>query len=168
MGVPGPPRLLEVMHTRHGKLPWADAVRAGHRAGRERLAPFATRAGDDREGQEPRGEPGGPRLFFTADGQPHPAGARLRNPEYAKTLRTLAAKGMDAFYTGEIAGDIVKAVTGHPVNPGTLSLADLADYRVRDVEPLCGRLSRLAPLRHAAILVRRHRRAPDAGRAREP
>ena len=40
-------------------------------------------------------------------------GTLLRNPAYAKTLRAMAAKGSDAFYTGEIAADIVAAVRNH-------------------------------------------------------
>ncbi len=65
-----------------------------------------------------------------------PAGTLLRNPAAAKTLRLLAAKGADAFYTGEVAADIVATVRGH-ANPGTMTLEDLAGYRVRDAEPLC-------------------------------
>jgi gamma-glutamyltranspeptidase/glutathione hydrolase len=75
-------------------------------------------------------------LYFMADGAPKPAGTILRNPEAAKTLRLLAARGADAFYTGEVAADIVATVRGH-ANPGSMTLEDLAGYRVRDAEPLC-------------------------------
>jgi gamma-glutamyltranspeptidase/glutathione hydrolase len=74
--------------------------------------------------------------LFDAAGKIKPVGTMVRNPAYAATLRRLAAKGADAFYTGEIADDMVAAVRTH-ANPGTLSLDDLAPYRVRDVEPVC-------------------------------
>ncbi|MBK7658162.1 MAG: gamma-glutamyltransferase [Betaproteobacteria bacterium] len=138
VGVPGLPRLLEVMHARHGKLPWA-ALFAPAIALAENGWPLSPRVhGMIAKDKSLAANAAARAYFFTADGQAHPAGTLLRNPAYAKTLRTLAAKGMDAFYAGDIAEDIVKAVSAHPVNPGTLSLADLADYRVRDVEPLCG------------------------------
>ena len=37
VGVPGALRMLELAHREHGRLPWADALRAGDRACRERL-----------------------------------------------------------------------------------------------------------------------------------
>ncbi len=61
----------------------------------------------------------------------------LRNPAYARTLRAIAAGGADAFYTGAIARDIVDTVTQHPFNPGDITLADLAGYRVIVREPVC-------------------------------
>jgi len=60
----------------------------------------------------------------------------LRNPAYAQTLRALATGGADAFYAGPIAADIVAAVTG-AANPGKMTLADLAGYRVVERPPVC-------------------------------
>jgi gamma-glutamyltranspeptidase/glutathione hydrolase len=83
------------------------------------------------------GEPAARAYFLAADGKPKAAGTVLRNPEFAATLQRMAGEGADAFYRGEIARDIVAAVRGHPRNPGLLSLDDLADYRIRDVAPVC-------------------------------
>jgi gamma-glutamyltranspeptidase/glutathione hydrolase len=138
VGVPGLPRLIEVMHARHGKLPWASLFEPAI-ALAEKGWPLSKRVQSMIAADKRLADDAALRTaFFTADGKPQAAGAILRNPEYARTLRALAARGADAFYSGEIAADVVKAVAGHPVNPGTLSLSDLADYRVRDVEPLCG------------------------------
>ena len=51
----------------------------------------------------------------------------------------IAAGGADAFYKGEIARDIVDTVRSHPTHPGDITLADLAGYKARVREPVCGR-----------------------------
>ncbi|GAM57084.1 gamma-glutamyltranspeptidase [Vibrio ishigakensis] len=49
----------------------------------------------------------------------------------------MATYGANAFYQGDIANDIVKAVTNHPIKPGNLSTQDLARYRVIERNPVC-------------------------------
>jgi gamma-glutamyltranspeptidase / glutathione hydrolase len=138
VGTPGTPRLLEVAHARHGKLPWAKLFEPAIELSENgfaltpRVHQLLTRDKGLIDQPESRA------YFFTADGKPKPAGTLIRNPELARTLRLMAAKGADAFYTGEVAADIAAAVAKHPKNPGSLSVEDLASYRVRDVEPLCG------------------------------
>jgi gamma-glutamyltranspeptidase / glutathione hydrolase len=61
---------------------------------------------------------------------------------YAATLRRLAKEGASAFYSGAIAQDIVDTVRSHPTNPGDMTLADLAGYRVKVRGPLCDRYRR--------------------------
>ena len=138
VGVPGTPRLLEVAHARHGRLDWAALFQPAIEIAEKGFA-MSPRlfelVGKDKSLAD---QPATRAYFFGADGKPLPVGTLVKNPEYAKTLRAMAAKGSDAFYTGEIAADIVAAVRGHK-NPGTMTLEDLSGYRVRDVEPLCGR-----------------------------
>ena len=137
VGTPGTPRLLEVAHARYGKLPWKTLFEPAI-ALAEKGFPVSPRfhklAGDDKGLAD---EPGAKEYFFNADGTPKAVGTTIRNPQFAATLRAMADGGADAFYTGDIAKDMVAAVRGHK-NPGALSLEDLAAYRVRDVEPLCG------------------------------
>jgi len=137
VGTPGTPRLLEVAHARYGKLPWKALFEPAIELAEKGfpVSPrFAKLAGEDKGLAD---EPAARAYFFDAEGKPKAVGATMRNPAFAATLRAMAEKGADAFYTGEIAQDIVKAVNSHR-NAGTLSLDDLASYRVRDVEPLCG------------------------------
>jgi gamma-glutamyltranspeptidase/glutathione hydrolase len=136
VGVPGVPRLLEVAHARHGRLPWATLFGPAI-AIAEKGFPISRRLHlHIGERKDMAAQPAMRDYFFTLEGAPKPVGTVIRNPELAKVLRLMAAKGADAFYAGEVAADIVAAVRGH-ANPGTLSLDDLAGYRVRDVEPLC-------------------------------
>ena len=100
------------------QAPLGRALRAGHRDRGEGLPDVAT--GCTRSCPRTRRWPANAAArayFFGADGQAKPAGTLLRNPEYAKTLRLLAAKGADAFYAGDVAADIVATVRGH-ANPG--------------------------------------------------
>jgi gamma-glutamyltranspeptidase/glutathione hydrolase len=117
VGVPGVPRLLEVLHREHGRLPWArlfePAIRLAEKGFTKtrRLARLLER--------EPQMQP-----FF--------AGERIVNPGYAATLRELASEGAGAFYRGPIAAAIVRVVAAD------LTLADLAGYRVIERAPVCG------------------------------
>lgn len=136
VGVPGTPRLLEEAHRRWGRANWpglfTDAIALAEdgftvsprlaesvASGAERLAVFAPGAD-----------------YFLPDGAPLTAGARLTNPDYADTLRQIAARGADAFYTGAIAADII-AATRTPVHPGLLTPEDLARYQVIERAAVC-------------------------------
>jgi gamma-glutamyltranspeptidase/glutathione hydrolase len=68
---------------------------------------------------------------FYIDGKPPVAGQFFRNPDLAKTFRLLAAGGRDALYKGEIARAIVAK---SEALGGTMTLADLADYKGEWVE----------------------------------
>jgi gamma-glutamyltranspeptidase / glutathione hydrolase len=137
VGVPGTPRLIELAHLRYGKLPWSKVFEPAITLA-EKGFPVSPRL--HRSIAEDKGladEPAARAYFFDERGEPKAAGTILRNPAFAATLRKIAAQGADAYYTGDIARDIVSAVHAHR-NPGTLTAEDLAAYRVRDVEALCG------------------------------
>ena len=137
VGVPGTVRLLEVAHARHGKLPWPTlfepAIFLAEKGWMMSPRVHAMLAADPALARNPAARA----YFYDASGPALTPGHVLLNPEYARTLRLIAQKGSDAFYTGEVAADIVAAVRGH-ANPGSMTLEDLSGYRVRDVEPLCG------------------------------
>jgi gamma-glutamyltranspeptidase/glutathione hydrolase len=138
VGTPGTPRLLEVAHARYGALPWKALFEPAIAIAQNGfpVSPRLFRQLGAEQGL--LDEPPTRAYFYGADGKPKPAGSIIRNPEFARTLRAIAEHGADAFYRGEIARDMVEAVRRHPRNPGTLSLDDLAGYKVRDVEPVCG------------------------------
>jgi gamma-glutamyltranspeptidase/glutathione hydrolase len=138
VGTPGTPRLLEVAHARHGRLAWKDLFEPAI-ALAEKGFPVSERLNRQLATEQLKFNETARAYFFGADGKPRPVGTILRNPEFAATLRAIAAGGADAYYTGEIARDIAGAVRSHPSGAGTLSTDDLASYRVRDVDPLCGK-----------------------------
>jgi gamma-glutamyltranspeptidase / glutathione hydrolase len=137
VGVPGVMRLLEQAHSEHGRLPW-EAL----------FAPAITLAEDGFE-ISPRLHgllqrfaglarvPAFRDYFYDDEGAPLPVGHRLANPDYAATLRLLAAEGVEPMYTGTLARDIVSVVRDNDVAAGRLTMDDLADYRIRRLAPLC-------------------------------
>lgn len=136
VGTPGTVRLLELSHRLHGRLPWErlfePAIRLaedGFEVG-DRLASLVA---GDRENMRQDAI----RDYFLPGGEPIAAGSTLRNPDYAATLRAIAQNGASAFYSGEIAQDIVDAVQGFEANPGRLETEDLTNYRVAVREPVC-------------------------------
>ena len=76
--------------------------------------------------------------FYHPDGTPLAEGEIYRNPEYAGSLRLIAAGGSKAFYTGEIAQAIVDKVQHAPVNQGGMTLEDLAGFKALERPPVCG------------------------------
>ena len=73
------------------------------------------------------------RRVWLPGGRAPRAGEVFRNPEFASTLTTIASKGVDSFYQGEIARQIVQTVQEAG---GVLTEADLADYHPEWVEPI--------------------------------
>jgi gamma-glutamyltranspeptidase / glutathione hydrolase len=134
VGVPGAVRLLELAQREHGKLAWhalfdpAIALARDGFAMPPRLAAAIAPMAD---------ESGARVVYFNADGSPKKAGERIFNPALADTMALIATQGADVLYEGPIAREVVARVRGHK-RPGTLSLADLANYRPIKREAVCG------------------------------
>jgi len=137
VGVPGVLAMLELAHTEHGKLAWRDLFPPAIALARDgfavppRLAAWLERAPSLRDDPDIRA------TYFNADGSPKKRGDRVANPALAEAMHLIADQGVQAFYQGAIAVEMVKRVRNH-VRPGSLSLADLADYRPIKREALCG------------------------------
>jgi gamma-glutamyltranspeptidase/glutathione hydrolase len=137
VGVPGVLRMLEAAHRRHGRIAWAKLFDPAIRLA-EQGFPMSPRLNQLLEGERAlRGDAAARAIYYGSDGQPRPVGALVFNPEYAATLRAIATFGADAFYTGAIAQDMVRAVAAHR-RPGDLALEDLQRYRAIEREPVCG------------------------------
>jgi gamma-glutamyltranspeptidase / glutathione hydrolase len=137
VGVPGAMRMLERAHRDHGRLPWAKlfdpAIEIAERGFEVSPRLFQLLNGFKRfaRGDDFR------RYFYEPNGDPHPVGFTLKNPEYAATLRELAAKGAEPLYTGDLAAEIAAKVQNNNVRAGRLTADDLAKYRAHVGEPLC-------------------------------
>ncbi|MGE0597251.1 MAG: gamma-glutamyltransferase family protein [Hyphomonadaceae bacterium] len=139
IGAPSLVAMLALAHEDHGRLPWArlfdPAIRLAENgfAVSPRMHRLVSRAGERgrlRSDFQTRA------YFFDAEGAPWPVGQILRNPEYAATLRAIAADGPRALHTGPIADAIVAAAQRGP-RAGSLSHEDLRAVTPRRVEPVC-------------------------------
>jgi gamma-glutamyltranspeptidase / glutathione hydrolase len=107
VGVPGLVAMLDLAHDRHGRLPWSELLEPAIRLAEEGV-PMP-----ERMRRQARGDfglamfPDVRRAFVKPARDAEP---RLRNAEYANTLRTLAAGGARAFYEGEISASLVERV----------------------------------------------------------
>ncbi len=140
VGVPGMMRLLEMMHKKSGRVIWKDlfvpAITLAEKGFTvsPRLAALV-----DYDYEHLTQGSTATKLYFMPDSvTPVMEGDVLKNAPYARTLRTLAAQGAGAFYTGEPAQAIVKTVQEHLKNPGLITLEDLSDYKAIERKTVCG------------------------------
>ncbi len=82
-----------------------------------------------------RKHPGSARVFIKKDGSAYKQGDLFKQPELAKTLELISAKGKDGFYTGTTADLIVAEMKR---GSGLITAADLADYKSVWREPIKG------------------------------
>jgi len=73
--------------------------------------------------------------IYLKDGLPAEPGDTIKNPDLARTLKLVAAKGADAIYKGEIAKKIADEVQKQG---GILTVEDLASYKVEVRKPVVG------------------------------
>lgn len=135
-GVPGAVAMLATAHGDHGKLPWGTLFGSAERTADDgfivspRLGKLL--AGDYAENSAPDVVA----YFRTAEGRRMTTGDLLKNPAYADFLRRLAAQGPAAMYSGQTAARIVARTRAGPLG-GSMTMADLANYRPVKREALC-------------------------------
>jgi len=140
VGTPGAVRMLEFAYQDNGKLPWSGLFASGIKlatdgfkiSGRLADAIVANKASllVDAEATA---------YFYgpAPDYAPKALGTLLQNPSYADTLKSIAAGGASALYTGVLAQAIVDKIkapvgsgpTAITLTPGLTELSDLAAYK---------------------------------------
>ena len=137
VGVPGMLRVMELAHRRHGRLAWSQVLEPTIELAQNGF-PISDRLQQQiAKSRQLHAQPAARAYFYDDAGNPFLTGHLLKNPGMADTLRSVAQQGVDAFYCGPIARDIVAAVRNHLV-PGDMTLEDLAGYQARQREPICG------------------------------
>ena len=135
-GVPGTVRGMEMAHKKFGKLPWADVVTPAAKLAEEGFVLTKTMANslnnilkekaDDTEFQF---------CFRKPDKTAWKAGDTLIQKDLAWTLKLIATKGPDAFYTGEIGELLDKEMKR---GGGYITMEDLAAYKAIERKPIQG------------------------------
>jgi len=142
---PGTVRALATMLERWGTISWAQALGPATRIAEEGFVVSSHLA----EGWQSRAaypesctlldriqaNDEARRIYLHPDGRPYAAGEVLRNPDYAHTLRQLAANGPDDLYTGALARRMSDDLAA---NGSFVTAGDLAAYQLREPEPVVG------------------------------
>lgn len=137
VGVPGNIQLMAQTHRKWGKLPWATVFKPAIRLSDKGFIVNKTLESRLQGIQRLWSNFDEARAIYWRDGKPIPAGTTLKNPKLAATLKLLAKKGPDAFYSGTVASQIVNAVTTSKLNPGDMTMTDLAQYRAKEQQAVC-------------------------------
>ncbi len=132
-GIPGLPAALVELAERFGRLPLRDSLAPAIRLARSGVSidrVYRERAGWRLAAMRQDAETA--RIFLDKGEIPEEFGL-LRQPELARTLEQLGTKGIQGFYAGTVAAQLVKAVRDAG---GIWTLKDLADYRIVERQPL--------------------------------
>jgi gamma-glutamyltranspeptidase/glutathione hydrolase len=132
-GIPGLPAALVHVAKNYGKLPLEKSLAPAIRLAKEGWVfgpKNAALLGARREvlaGNAPAAK------LFLPGGEMPVVGARMLNPDYARTLELIASQGADGFYRGDFARRLAEGVKGAG---GLWTVEDLAQYEVKEREPL--------------------------------
>jgi gamma-glutamyltranspeptidase len=136
--IPGVVAGLEYLYKTYGsgKVSWADLIEPAIKLADEGFILDESLPTSIAEGRRFLAKwPEAARIYLP-DGKVPKPGDRFFNKDYAETLRAIARDGADAFYRGDIARRIVDDLQE---NGGIISMADLAQYRAIEREPIVGR-----------------------------
>ena len=156
-GVPGTLPLLAKAHAKFGKLAWpalfAPALEAASKgfpmpAYMHQILSAPTAAKD---------HPDMLALYFDEAQKVKPVGTLIANPDYAKTLQSIALKGPSAIWADGASTDFLAAVQ-RGFKPSLMTEDDLKNYPVEEREPLCGpylryRICVMAPPSFGGVVV---------------
>jgi gamma-glutamyltranspeptidase/glutathione hydrolase len=140
-GVPGLLAMLSLAHEDHGLLEWSSLFKRASQLATDgfnispRLYGMLERYGKYIPATLEEGPTEAHEYFFGGNGQPHPVGYLLKNPDYANTLKLVAAD-VSAFYKGPIAAQIAEMVQ-RPPRAGRLTVEDIAGYQAVKHHALC-------------------------------
>ena len=137
VGTPGVLKMLEKVHRRHGRLPWAQLFKPAIKlatqgfAISQRLHSLLNKADINSFAPVARA------YFFNKKGHPKAVGSRLQNPAFAQSLIGIARYGSAYFYRGPLAIKIANAVQNSHKNKGDMTARDLNSYKAIERAPIC-------------------------------
>jgi gamma-glutamyltranspeptidase/glutathione hydrolase len=132
-GIPGEPAGLVLMAAHYGKLPLSVSLAPAIRIATEGFQPDARFLGTIEDRKDVLARYPASAAVYLPGGSVPSAGWTLKQPDLARTLQRLAAKGHDGFYKGETAKLLVDASRSAG---GNWAAADLQAYQAKEREPL--------------------------------
>ena len=137
VGVPGMPALIEVAHSKWGKLPWKDLFKRAASLADRGFVVSHRLSGLLANEQQRMSSSIDALSYFFPKGKSLSQGTLLINREYGNLMRRLAEHGSDIFYSGPTASSIVATIRVGNENPGLITLADLANYAIKERPAIC-------------------------------
>lgn len=130
-GVPGTIAMLKFAHDRHGVLPWEVLFEPAIVLAEEGFK-VSPRLHELLEGETAlRSDDIASQFYYDEQGDARPVGYNLQNPALAEIFRAVAERGNEAFYTGEVAQNIVDRIRNHK-RPGNMTVDDINNYPNQD------------------------------------
>ncbi|SLK09070.1 gamma-glutamyltransferase [Arthrobacter sp. P2b] len=145
VGVPGTPATWERALDRWGSMDLADALEPAIDVAQDGFVVDETFRLQTAENQDRFAPFAATRELFLPGGAPPAVGTVFTNADLAETYRILGHKGVDEFYEGPIAEEIVSTVRNAPSSvdakvpvpgpAGVMTTEDLDDYEALDQDP---------------------------------
>jgi len=137
VGVPGNIALAAQAHQQYGKLEWAELFEPAIALARDGFLVNRRLHGSLSSRSERAGKTEAARaIFFGADGEPLPVGARITVPDLADTFERIAAGGSDAFYDAN-ADALASYVAGETPQDGQMTASDIRSYEAKTRDAVC-------------------------------
>ena len=137
VGTPGTPALMFETHSRWGVMDWASLFNYAIRLGEEGFPVSKKLQTSIERDSDKLQKIVKTKNYFLPDGVGLKQKQIVRNSNYAETLKKIANDGIEDFYNGSIANDIVDTVQSYKENPGFLNKSDLSNYIVIERDPVC-------------------------------
>ena len=137
VGVPGMPALIDVAHSKWGKLPWKDLFKRAASLADRGFVVSHRLSGLLATEQQRMSSSIDALSYFFPKGKSLSQGTLLINREYGNLMRRLAEHGSDIFYSGPTASSIVATIRVGNENPGLITLADLENYTIKERPAIC-------------------------------
>ena len=137
VGTPGTPALMFETHSRWGEMDWASLFNYAIRLGEEGFPVSKKLQTSIERDSDKLQKIVKTKNYFLPDGVGLKQKQIVRNSNYAETLKKIANDGIEDFYNGSIANDIVDTVQSYKENPGFLNKSDLSNYIVIERDPVC-------------------------------
>ncbi len=134
-GIPGEPAGLALLQSRYGRLTLRETLKPAIRLAREGFEMYPRLAAGVAFKRAQLSKSKEATAIWLRNGEPLPIGARVKQPQLARTLERLAKEGFEDFYRGRLARALVAAVQKMG---GLWTLEDLAGYQAIEREPIIG------------------------------
>jgi len=138
VAVPGNLAGWSMLHEKFGKLPFADLLAPAIRMAENGFAVTHYLAGAIGETAADIAADPAMAAVFLPGGDPPAAGDRLRQPQYAESLRLIAREGAAALHGGALGAALAARINEGKDTDGFLTLQDLTDYRPTLAAPIVG------------------------------